>query len=197
MKTSYIFLMALLLLLGFWVFASDYYMASTVKEKDALTYKTQKEKLLWLVDIPKNIISNSNFKLDQEIKNDQINVPIHKLKFYQEEYQKIPNVICDEYDNLKLARNYILDLSTYENKKLLDGVKMFELKWNENPDGNAAAGNDWDTNSNITSETNTEDKENTGTEVKETEVKEETNKVINKKENTTKTKTKKSTKTNK
>jgi len=28
------------------VFASDYYMASTVKEKDALTYKTQKEKLL-------------------------------------------------------------------------------------------------------------------------------------------------------
>jgi hypothetical protein len=101
------------------VFAGDAYMASTLKEADALNLETEKMNVAGLFDMPKNLLADSRLVLDKKVNQKVVDIPVNKLKFYQDQYQGIPNVICDEYNELKLQRNYQMNISTYENTKIL------------------------------------------------------------------------------
>lgn len=141
MKTGKLITLLVLFLIGIGIFVGDYFL--TAKEWDSwvFTYLTDKHKLLWMVEVPKALIKDKRLVIDWQIKPESVDIPVNKLKFYQDQYQMIPNVICDEYNELNLERNYQIKLSTYENTKLLEGIKMFDLKYNENPEGNASSSN--------------------------------------------------------
>ena len=156
MKTWKLIFLFLLFLVGIGVFAWDYFLTKAETWKEVFQYMTAKHTLLWMVDIPKAVLKDDRLVLDKEIKLNEVQIPINKLKFYQDQYQMIPNVVCDEYSELQLERNYQLMLSTYENTKILNWVKMFDLKYNENPDGN------------VTSWTKTTDDEKDTTDTKDT-----------------------------
>lgn len=177
METKYIAGLVGLIVLWLGVFAGDAYMASTLKEADALNLETEKMNVAGLFDMPKNLLADSRLVLDKKVNQKVVDIPVNKLKFYQDQYQGIPNVICDEYNELKLQRNYQMNISTYENTKILQWVKMFDLKFNENPDGNVTTEN---TNENISSDENTEKTI--------TPVKKNTNKEVTKKTKGNKTK---------
>lgn len=177
MNTKYIAGLVGVMLLGLWVFAGDAYIASTFKEADALKISTEKMSVAWLFDMPKNLLADSRLVLDKKVNQKVVDIPVNKLKFFQDQYQRIPNVICDEYNELKLQRNYQMNISTYENTKILQGVKMFDLKFDENPDGNV-------TSESVEPATNDDSMENIST----------SHKKDNNKESTKKTKTNKSKK---
>lgn len=136
MNTKYIIALVGVIIVGLGVFAWDAYLASTLKEADALNIQTEKMNVAWLFDMPKNLLADARMELDKKVNQNVVDIPVNKLKFFQDQYQSIPNVICDEYNELKLQRNYQMNISTYENTKILQWVKMFDLKFDENPDGN-------------------------------------------------------------
>ena len=176
METKYIAGLVGLIVLWLGVFAGDAYMASTFKEADALNIETEKMNVAWLFDIPKSLLADSRLVLDKKVNKNVVDIPVNKLKFYQDQYQRIPNVICDEYNELKLQRNYQMNISTYENTKILQWVKMFDLKFDENPDGN------------VTTESTEEITNDENTEKTITPVKKNTNKEVAKKTKGNKTK---------
>lgn len=176
METKYIAGLVGLIVLWLGVFAGDAYMASTFKEADALNIETEKMNVAWLFDIPKSLLADSRLVLDKKVNKNVVDIPVNKLKFYQDQYQRIPNVICDEYNELKLQRNYQMNISTYENTKILQWVKMFDLKFDENPDGN------------VTTESTEEITNDENTEKTITPVKKNTNKELTKKSKGNKTK---------
>lgn len=176
METKYIAGLVGLIVLWLGVFAGDAYMASTFKEADALNIETEKMNVAWLFDMPKSLLADSRLVLDKKVNKNVVDIPVNKLKFYQDQYQRIPNVICDEYNELKLQRNYQMNISTYENTKILQWVKMFDLKFDENPDGN------------VTTESTEEITNDENTEKTITPVKKNTNKELTKKSKGNKTK---------
>ena len=176
METKYIAGLVGLIVLWLGVFAGDAYMASTFKEADALNIETEKMNVAWLFDMPKSLLADSRLVLDKKVNKNVVDIPVNKLKFYQDQYQRIPNVICDEYNELKLQRNYQMNISTYENTKILQWVKMFDLKFDENPDGN------------VTTESTEEITNDENTEKTITPVKKNTNKEVIKKTKGNKTK---------
>lgn len=169
METKYIAGLVGLIVLWLGVFAGDAYLASTFKEADALNIETEKMNVAWLFDIPKSLLADSRLVLDKKVNKNVVDIPVNKLKFYQDQYQRIPNVICDEYNELKLQRNYQMNISTYENTKILQWVKIFDLKFDENPDGN------------VTTESTEEITNDENTEKTITPVKKNTNKEVTKK----------------
>lgn len=176
METKYIAGLVGLIVLWLGVFAGDAYLASTFKEADALNIETEKMNVAWLFDMPKSLLADSRLVLDKKVNKNVVDIPVNKLKFYQDQYQRIPNVICDEYNELKLQRNYQMNISTYENTKILQWVKMFDLKFDENPDGN------------VTTESTEEITNDENTEKTITPVKKNTNKELTKKTKGNKTK---------
>lgn len=176
METKYIAGLVGLIVLWLGVFAGDAYMASTFKEADALNIETEKMNVAWLFDMPKSLLADSRLVLDKKVNKNVVDIPVNKLKFYQDQYQRIPNVICDEYNELKLQRNYQMNISTYENTKILQWVKMFDLKFDENPDGN------------VTTESTEEITNDENIEKTITPVKKNTNKELTKKTKGNKTK---------
>lgn len=176
METKYIAGLVGLIVLWLGVFAGDAYLASTFKEADALNIETEKMNVAGLFDIPKSLLADSRLVLDKKVNKNVVDIPVNKLKFYQDQYQRIPNVICDEYNELKLQRNYQMNISTYENTKILQWVKMFDLKFDENPDGN------------VTTESTEEITNDENTEKTITPVKKNTNKELTKKSKGNKTK---------
>ena len=176
METKYIAGLVGLIVLWLGVFAGDAYLASTFKEADALNIETEKMNVAWLFDMPKSLLADSRLVLDKKVNKNVVDIPVNKLKFYQDQYQRIPNVICDEYNELKLQRNYQMNISTYENTKILQWVKMFDLKFDENPDGN------------VTTESTEEITNDENTEKTITPVKKNTNKELTKKSKGNKTK---------
>ena len=176
METKYIAGLVGLIVVWLGVFAGDAYMASTFKEADALNIETEKMNVAWLFDMPKSLLADSRLVLDKKVNKNVVDIPVNKLKFYQDQYQRIPNVICDEYNELKLQRNYQMNISTYENTKILQWVKMFDLKFDENPDGN------------VTTESTEEITNDENTEKTITPVKKNTNKELTKKSKGNKTK---------
>lgn len=166
METKYIAGLVGLIVLWLGVFAGDAYLASTFKEADALNIETEKMNVAGLFDIPKSLLADSRLVLDKKVNKNVVDIPVNKLKFYQDQYQRIPNVICDEYNELKLQRNYQMNISTYENTKILQWVKMFDLKFDENPDGNVTTESTEEiTNDENTEKTITPVKKNTSKEV--------------------------------
>lgn len=136
MNTKYIVWLVGFMIVGFGVFAGDAYLASTLKEENALNIQKESMSVWGMFNLPKNLLADARMVLDTKVNKEIVDIPVNKLKFFQDQYQRIPNVICDEYNELKLQRNYQMNISTYENTKILQGVKMFDLKFDENPDGN-------------------------------------------------------------
>ncbi len=115
-KILYLFLA---LLVWLWIFYLDFFMYKDIDSKsDIESYLQWNYDIFWLIKFKKNLLTKSWMEFDSFTQKTNVDIPIQKLLFYQKEYWKIPNISCDDYQKLKLQRNYIIE-PTYEDKSNL------------------------------------------------------------------------------
>lgn len=112
-KILYLFLA---LFVWLWIFYLDFFMYKDIDSKsDIESYLQWNYDIFWLISFKKNLLTKSWIEFDSFTQKTNVDIPIQKLLFYQKEYWKIPNISCDDYQKLKLQRNYIIE-PTYEDK---------------------------------------------------------------------------------
>lgn len=115
-KILYLFLA---LFVWLWIFYLDFFMYKDIDSKsDIESYLQWNYDIFWLISFKKNLLTKSWMEFDSFTQKTNVDIPIQKLLFYQKEYWKIPNISCDDYQKLKLQRNYIIE-PTYEDKSNL------------------------------------------------------------------------------
>lgn len=115
-KILYLFLA---LFVWLWIFYLDFFMYKDIDSKsDIESYLQWNYDIFWLIKFKKNLLTKSWIEFDSFTQKTNVDIPIQKLLFYQKEYWKIPNISCDDYQKLKLQRNYIIE-PTYEDKSNL------------------------------------------------------------------------------
>ena len=115
-KILYLFLA---LFVWLWIFYLDFFMYKDIDSKsDIESYLQWNYDIFWIISFKKNLLTKSWMEFDSFTQKTNVDIPIQKLLFYQKEYWKIPNISCDDYQKLKLQRNYIIE-PTYEDKSNL------------------------------------------------------------------------------
>lgn len=99
-----------------WIFYLDFYMYKDINSKSEIeNYLNWEYNVFWILKFKKNLLTKNWIEFDNFTQKTTVDIPIQKLLFYQKEYWKIPNITCDDYQKLKLQRNYIVE-PTYEDK---------------------------------------------------------------------------------
>ncbi len=120
-------ILLLILALWCWFFYADFYFYKDLSTKSEIEdYLNWSHDIYWLFSFKKNFLTTSDQTFDSFIIKNDVEIPIQKLLYYQNEYWKIPNITCDSYTKVKLQRNYIVE-PTYEDKQAL-------LSWKKNND---------------------------------------------------------------